>query len=79
VFTEELWRRRSIDMRRDCVDEEIEHAFALLVRRVHDSHHALGEAFAALALTAEAALAPHDKTPELEFGVDCWSGTHLHA
>jgi len=69
VFTEEVWRRHSIDMRRDRVHKKIEHAFALLARRVHDSHHALCEAFAALALTAEAALAPYDKSSELKFRV----------
>jgi len=56
-------------MRRDRVHKKIEHAFALLARRVHDSHHTLGEAFAALALTAEAALAPQDKSSELKLRV----------
>jgi hypothetical protein len=53
LFTDQLWHRRSIDMRRDRMHEEIEHGLALLASSVHDSHHALGEAFAALALTAE--------------------------
>lgn len=69
MLTEQLWRRRSIDVRPDRVDEEIEHSLALLARRVHHGHHAFGEAFAALALTAEAALAPHDKTSELKLRV----------
>jgi len=56
-------------MRRDRSHEEIEHGLALLVRRVHHSHHALGEAFAVLALTSETALAPHDKTSELKLCV----------